>query len=60
MSSFVNPKDCLENIKGYDIFVDGGIIKGQGESTIIDCTKHPTVLREGAVRFQEIKDRCGF
>ncbi len=57
VKSFVNPKDCLENIKDYDVFVDGGVIKSTGESTIIDCTlKELAILREGAIKSQELKE----
>ena len=49
---FVDPKDGLENINGYDIFVDGGIIQSDGKSsTILDCTTDEIIiLREGAIK----------
>ena len=53
--SFVDPKDCVKSIRGYDIFVDGGIIDGGKESTIIDLTeKHVKVIREGIITEKEI------
>ncbi|MBM3896358.1 MAG: threonylcarbamoyl-AMP synthase [Thaumarchaeota archaeon] len=55
MSSFTNPDDCLENISGYDIFVDGGAINGSGESTIVEVADGKLVVhREGAVSKTEI------
>jgi len=33
---FRNPKECYENLHGYDVFLDGGIITSNGESTIIE------------------------
>ena len=54
-SSYVNPKDCLEDIKGYDVFVDGGIISSKGESTIIEIENEEIkILREGSLSKEEI------
>jgi L-threonylcarbamoyladenylate synthase len=54
-SSYVNPKDCLEDIKGYDVFVDGGIISSKGESTIIEIKNEEIkILREGSLSKEEI------
>lgn len=55
--SFIRSKDCLEDISGYDIFVDSGTIKSCGESTIVDCTRDDiAILREGAVKYEEIME----
>ncbi len=53
---FVSPDECLGGIRGYDVLVDGGAIGGRGESTIVDLTGEPAVIREGAVARREIAD----
>ena len=59
VKSFIDPKKCIQNISGYNIFVDGGVIKNSsGESTIIDCTQNNdelVILRQGAITKQEIE-----
>ena len=53
--SFTNADDCLENISGYDIFVDGGTITGSGESTIVEVDDDKLAIhRKGAVSKTEI------
>ncbi|MEK6964630.1 MAG: L-threonylcarbamoyladenylate synthase [Thermoproteota archaeon] len=55
MRSFTNADDCLENISGYDIFVDGGTITGSGESTIVEVDDDKLAIhRKGAVSKMEI------
>lgn len=54
VKSFVDPKECIENVSDYDIFVDGGIIESKGESTIIDLTGELAVIREGAITKEEV------
>ncbi|MEK6956699.1 MAG: L-threonylcarbamoyladenylate synthase [Thermoproteota archaeon] len=55
MRSFTNADDCLENISGYDIFVDGGTITSSGESTIVEVDDDKLAIhREGAVSKMEI------
>jgi L-threonylcarbamoyladenylate synthase len=55
MRSFTNADDCLENISGYDIFVDGGTITGSGESTIVEVDDDKLAIhRKGAVSKTEI------
>ena len=55
MRSFTNADDCLENISGYDIFVDGGTITSSGESTIVEVDDGKLAIhREGAVSKTEI------
>ena len=34
--SSTDPKECLRNIKNYDIFLNGGTITSKGESTIVE------------------------
>ena len=52
---YTNPEDCLKNLEGFDIFVDGGIITGQGESTIIEIENEEIkIIREGSLTKEEI------
>jgi L-threonylcarbamoyladenylate synthase len=54
-SSYTNPKDCLRDLKGYDVFVDGGIISSRGESTIIGIENEEIkIIREGSLSKDEI------
>ena len=52
--SFNDPEECFRNFSGYDLFVDGGIIHSQGESTIIEIDKEIKVLRQGKISKEEI------
>jgi len=53
--SFTNPKECLKNIKNYDIFLDGGTIVSKGESTIIEIENEEIkMIREGALKIKDI------
>ena len=50
-----DPKECLENLENYDIFVDGGIIASKGESTIIEIENEQIkIIREGSLTEDEI------
>ena len=54
-SSYTNPNDCLQDLKGYDVFVDGGIISSKGESTIIEIENGKIkIIREGSLSKEEI------
>lgn len=53
--SFRNPEECIKNISGYDLFVDGGIISNKAESTVIEIDKEIKVLRKGNISEDEIK-----
>ena len=54
-SGFSDPNDCFDNIQDYDIFVDGGVITSNGESTIIEVeNKNIKIIREGAISRREI------
>ena len=56
-TSFTNPDECFNNIKGYDIFVDGGAITSKGESTIIEIVNDEIkIIREGSLSKKEILD----
>ncbi len=53
--SFRDPEECIRNISGYDLFVDGGIIPNKRESTVIDIDKEIKVLRKGNISEEEIR-----
>jgi len=54
-SSYTNPEDGLQNLEGYDVFVDGGVISGKGESTIIEIENNEIkIIREGSLSKEEI------
>ncbi len=54
-TSFTNPEECLKNLHDYDIFVDGGTITSDGESTIIEIENEKIkILREGSITKEEI------
>jgi len=53
--SFRDPEECVRNISGYDLFVDGGIISSKGESTVIEIDKEIKVLRKGNISEEEIR-----
>ena len=52
---YTNPEECLEKIQDYDVFVDGGIITSNGESTIIEIENEEIkIIREGSLTKEEI------
>ena len=52
---YTNPKECLKKMQDYDVFVDGGIITSNGESTIIEIeNKEIKIIREGSLTKEEI------
>ena len=54
---FIDPKECGENLTGYDLFVDGGIISSKGESTIVEVENNDVkVLRKGSISEEMIKE----
>lgn len=54
--SFRNSEECIKNITGYDLFVDGGIIHSTGESTVIEVDNGFKVLRQGTISKDDIED----
>jgi len=53
--SFMDPDECVKNIKNYDIFLNGGTITSKGESTIIEIKNGKIeVIREGVLKKEEI------
>ena len=56
-SPFSDPKECSENLTGYDLFIDGGIISSKGESTIVEVENNDVkVLRKGSISEEMIKE----
>ncbi len=54
-SSFTKSEECYQKIKGYDIFLDDGDIKGGGESTILEIEQgKPIIHRAGILKKEEI------
>ena len=50
-----NPEECLKKMQNYDVFVDGGIITSNGESTIIEIENEEIkIIREGSLTKEEI------
>ena len=54
---FNDPKECTENLTGYDLFIDGGIISSEGESTIVEIENNNVkILRKGSISKEMIKE----
>ena len=54
---FNDPKECTENLTGYDLFIDGGIISSEGESTIVEIENNNVkILRKGSISEEMIKE----
>ena len=54
---FNDPKECSKNLSGYDLFIDGGIISSQGESTIVEIENNNVkILRKGTISEEMIKE----
>jgi len=53
-SSFKDPNECRNNITGYDVFIDDGIIQSSGESTVVEIDDGIKILREGVVSRESI------
>tara|TARA_B100001750_G_scaffold166029_1_gene134611 strand:- start:463 stop:1062 length:600 start_codon:yes stop_codon:yes gene_type:complete len=54
---FNDPKECNESLSGYDLFIDGGIISSQGESTIAEIENSDVkILRKGSISEEMIKE----
>jgi L-threonylcarbamoyladenylate synthase len=54
---FNDPKECSKNLSGYDLLIDGGMISGQGESTIVEIENNDVkILRKGNVSEEMIKE----
>ena len=56
-ATFNDPKECSENLSGYDLFMDGGIISSQGESTIVEIENNDVkIVRKGNISEEMIKE----
>ena len=54
---FNDPKECDENLTGYDLFMDGGIISSEGASTIVEIENNNVkILRKGSISEEMIKE----
>ncbi len=54
-NSFTKSQDCYQKIREYDIFLDGGDIENNGESTILEMDQgKPIIHRTGALKKEEI------
>lgn len=52
---FRNPEECYQNIQDFDLFLDGGTITSDGESTIIEFEEGKLKIhREGVLTRKEI------
>jgi len=47
------------SLKGYDALLDGGPVEKGIESTIVDITGRPNVLREGTIKANEVMQLLG-
>ena len=56
-ATFNDPKECSENLSGYDLFMDGGIISSQGESTIVEIENNDVkIIRKGNISEEMINE----
>ena len=54
---FTDPNECSKNLITYDLLINGGIIPGQSESTIVEIVGDDIkILREGNVPEKEIRE----
>ena len=44
---------------GYDALLDGGPVRKGVESTVVDITRKPKILRKGAIKASEVKELLG-
>lgn len=47
------------SLEGYDALLDGGPVEKGIESTIVDITDNPRILREGAIKASEVLETLG-
>ena len=47
------------SLEGYDALLDGGPVERGVESTIVDITGTPKILREGAIKTKEVLELLG-
>ncbi|HEY3094488.1 MAG TPA: L-threonylcarbamoyladenylate synthase [Nitrososphaera sp.] len=46
-------------LEGYDALLDGGSVEKGVESTVVDVTGNPKILREGAIKASEVMELLG-
>lgn len=52
---YTNPDECFKNLHNYDIFIDGGTITSESESTIIEIDDGEIkIIRKGSLTKEEI------
>jgi len=52
----IDPNECVKDMTGYDLLIDGGIISSRGESTIVEIEGSDIkILRKGSVSEEEIR-----
>ena len=52
---YTNPDECFKNLHNYDIFIDGGTITSESESTIIEIENEEIkIIRKGSLTKEEI------
>ena len=54
--SLNDPEECINQISGYDLFLDDGILPSKGESTIIEVGEDLEILRHGIIDEKEIRE----
>ncbi len=55
MTSLYDSKEVIKQFTGYDLLLDGGIISGKGESTIVEVIGTEfKVLRNGKIKSEDI------
>jgi L-threonylcarbamoyladenylate synthase len=55
MTSLYDSKEVIKQFTGYDLLLDGGIISGKGESTIVEIIGTEfKVLRNGKIKSEDI------
>jgi len=59
-SSLKSAQEVLDSpLDGYDALLDGGPVEKGVESTVVDITDKPKILREGAVNSKEVLELLG-
>lgn len=55
----ISIQEAMEQIPDGDLYIDGGKLKKRSPSTIIQLTGEPVILREGAIKREEIEGIIG-
>ena len=55
--SFTNPDECSKDLKNYDLFLDGGKVNSEKESTIIEIEDRKIkIIREGSLDEEKLME----